>query len=157
MPGELTATERAVKVEEAFQLRVQGLSFAQIGEQLGVTAKTANLWVREAVKEHQWAADEVAMEHRQAAIDRNQELIKSLYDKAKAGDYASIDRLLKVQDQTLTLVGANAPSKVEATGLFGLAAVSDDQLRVLVGHAVADLKSGGYEVIGEPTEPADES
>ena len=155
MSSELTAAERAAKVEEAFQLRVQGLSFGQIGEKLGVTAKTANLWVREAVKEHQWAAAEVAMEHRQAAIDRNQELIKTLYEKAKDGDYPSIDRLLKVQEQNLTLVGANAPAKIEATGLLGVAAVSEDQLKSLVTHAVADLKSSGYEVIGELPEPPD--
>lgn len=156
MPSELSATERAIKVEEAFQLRVQGLSFAQIGEQLGIAAKTANLWVREAVKEHQWAAEEAAMEHRQAAIERNQALIKTLYEKAKDGDYASVDRMLRVQEQTLALVGANAPTKVEATGLLGLATLSEDHLRTLVGHAVADLKSNGYEVLVESPVPADE-
>ncbi len=94
--------EARMKRAAALEYRIQGLTFAAIGERMGVDTSTAHDWVVRAIDEltHEPAAKVLKMElerlnRYQAAIDIN----------AVGGDLPSIESALRIQDRRAKYLG----------------------------------------------------
>lgn len=101
-PKAIEIAERRVKV---LKLRKEGWTYEKIGNELSISDDTARNDCLEAIRSIEWTAEEAAMEVRELVKHRNDELINSLYEKALNGDYGAVDRIIKINEQLLEIVG----------------------------------------------------
>jgi predicted transcriptional regulator len=102
-PRDLALVERRTS---ALRLRKEGYSYRDIAKELGVSDDTARNDVLEGLNASRWIKDEEALEVREMAKARNHDAIKAIYDAVLDGDLGAIDRLIKLNDQLLNMVGA---------------------------------------------------
>ncbi|WP_329064908.1 sigma factor-like helix-turn-helix DNA-binding protein [Amycolatopsis sp. NBC_01480] len=134
---------RAVIAEQtarAYEMRLKGVSYRRIADELGVSLGTAHNRVREAMAER---VDPLVDEYRQFQLDRldsyreaavkvletthwrvDHGRVVALEDEATgtkeplADDgpvLAAIDRLLRIEERTARLLGLDAPAKAEVS------------------------------------------
>jgi hypothetical protein len=108
--------------EQALQLRLAGLNFVTIAEQLGYADRAA------AYKAVTAALGRVVAEQRaetellrQLEVARLDALHVAVWPAALAGDLPAVDRALRITEQRARLLGLNAPVRVETRS----AAVAD--------------------------------
>lgn len=101
------------KKRRAVELRKFGLTFIQIGAELGVTAQTAHHYVKTALEE---LPSENADQLRMIQMERLNAMLVALWPKAQAGDERSIDTGLRVMDKMDRLMGTESPQQVVHTG-----------------------------------------
>jgi predicted transcriptional regulator len=133
--------ERAVKAQRALELRVAGLSLAQIGAELGVTEKSASRYVCDALTKlsEQSLADAEQLRtlelERLDRLQRAAELVLSRNHVHVSGGKVivdeghkliddgpvlhAIDRLLRIGERRAKLLGIDAPAKLEHSGPDG--------------------------------------
>ncbi len=102
----------AEKKEKAIRLRLGGLSFAEIGRQLGVSRTMAFKYINSELKELAAKATHSAEQLRQMELLRLDKLTTSLWLKAAGGDVYAIDRVLKIMERRAKLTGIDGPQKV---------------------------------------------
>ena len=105
----------AERREQALQLRMGGMSYYYIGQELGVSKSTAYLDVQKAIKEIQERYAEDALTVRTMEIKRLDIMMIGLWEKASSGDNVSIDRVIKIMDRKAKLLGLDAPVKSDIT------------------------------------------
>lgn len=101
-PKAIEIAERRVQV---LRLRKEGKTYEQIGTELGISDDTARNDCLAAIRSIEWTQEEAAMEVRELVKHRNDELINSLYEKALNGDYGAVDRIIRINEQLLDIVG----------------------------------------------------
>lgn len=112
MHTDLATIDRIERQNKAMELRRQGLSLDAIAKELHVSHTTVKVDIQEAMKLIQWSTQEKALELRTMIEERNNVAIQAIYKAIQAGDYYAIDRLIKIQDQLLKLLG---PSQIDIT------------------------------------------
>lgn len=101
-PAEIIIAERQL---EAMKMRKEGWSYRDIGDHLGISDDTARRDVITALQAIQWTRDEQAVEVREMAMNRNHDAIKAIYERVLSGDVGAIDRLIRLNEQLLDIVG----------------------------------------------------
>ena len=104
---------------QAYALRVQGKTFLQIGQALGVSESQAHRDVIDRLRQLATLEQAAAEELRALEVDRLDRLLDKLHDGIEAGDQRSIDSALKIATRRAALLGLDAPEKREVTGANG--------------------------------------
>ena len=113
MPSESITSARKMRAQEvevrSVELRKQGLSYRAIGQQL----KTSDTTVRKALKRVftriREETSEKAEELIQLEAERLDDLFNAIWGQAIKGDYAAIDRIIRIMDRRAKLLGLDAP------------------------------------------------
>lgn len=122
---------------DALALRIKGLTFAGIGDALGVDTSTAYRYVRDALSSTLAECAELAEHLRELENQRLDELQASLWDKALAGVLPAADRILRIMERRAKLNGLDAPQKIAPTDPSGenpYIKMSDNELRALAAQ-----------------------
>src|SRR5690348_9182032 len=136
MAGKLriVATERTA---EALELRKAGHSYAAIAAKLGYSNQGA------AYKAVKRALDrtlqEPADELRRVEVERLDDLLAGLWDKAKGGNLWAVDRALAIMQRRAELLGLDA-KPAEPVDERPYAGLSDDDLNREIAAAVESIR-----------------
>ena len=106
----LTAIERRKK---AFELRKSGLTYEKIGMQIGISMQAAHGLIKRELTRLSKQAENDATLIRTLEIERLDDLIAAVWNKAIEGDLGSIDRVLKISERRARFLGLDALVKTE--------------------------------------------
>lgn len=97
---------------QAWELRIRGFTFREIGEQLGISAATAMRWVHEV-----WDTKSIptAEKIRAQELDRMERLLAKLDEDIERGDVKAIGTAIKLSERLCKLTGADMPVRTETT------------------------------------------
>jgi len=110
------ATER-----EALELRKAGATYHQIADRMGISVSGAHAAVTRALKALREETSEEAQSVRQLEIDRLDAMLLGCWEKARRGDAAAIDRVLRIQERRSKYLGLDAPTKTETSATVSAA------------------------------------
>ena len=98
------------KRNRAYDLRLSGKTYRQIGMEMGVSHVTAQNWVKDYLAEVTLPlVDEV----RKQEVDRMQRILDRLEARADEGDDKALALQLKVSERLCKMLGADAPQQVQ--------------------------------------------
>lgn len=110
------ATDRQL---QALQLRQDGYTYQQIGDELGITKEAAWMLVDKALKNYREAVKESTRELVEITLAQLDGLLHTYIPLTKTGDDKAAGVVLKTISEKAKLVGMYAPSKTELTGKDG--------------------------------------
>lgn len=105
--------------EQAVALRVQGLSYLEIGRRMSITKQTAHSLVTKGLQETARRMAEDAEDVRQIELDRLDLAIALVMERVKKKDLAAVERLVRLEERRAKLLGLDAPDKYEHAGVGG--------------------------------------
>ncbi|OKJ06817.1 sigma factor-like helix-turn-helix DNA-binding protein [Kitasatospora sp. CB01950] len=107
-------TESQFRQHDAVELRRTGMSYAQIGEQLGVDRKTAWTYVQRALaaRARETVVDRDALIGEQVVILDT--VFEGMLPKAALGDTRAAEIVIRALDRHAKLFGLDAPIRVNA-------------------------------------------
>ncbi len=124
---------------EAWKMRVNGATFREIGEAMGIPLTTAHDWCRKAREANQQEAAEIRKDAREQALERLQPAAARaarLYEETGRADHARA--LAALEKRIAELVGSDAPKQVQVSGHDGgplrYAVMTDEELRKEAGE-----------------------
>ena len=121
MPQKLTA--KTLKVAErraqAFDLRMEGYSFRDIGRKLGISHTAAHKHVQKGLEDLARTSEDKAKMLILMEASRLDRLQQGCWDAATKGDLYAIDRVLKLMERRAKLFGLDAPNKIAQTNIDG--------------------------------------
>lgn len=100
--------------EKAAQLKLAGWTDREIAAHLGVSLGTANTDINAVLERLQESAEDAIARQRRLALARLEKSIKGIWPGIEAGDLATVDTLVKVEQRRARLLGLDAPTKVES-------------------------------------------
>lgn len=101
---------RHARRAEAVTLAMAGLSYEKIGEELGITPKSAwNLVNRTIEETRNYAVDELRLLEN-ARLDR---MTTAIWNKVLEGDLNAVNAYLRISERRAKLNGLDAPTKVQ--------------------------------------------
>ena len=96
---------RSERAEQALSLRKAGLTYKEIGRRMGFTEQRAyHLVTQELARLNQQRA-EAAEAVSRLELERLDRLLAAIWDKAQAGDFGAIDRVLSIMARRARLLG----------------------------------------------------
>jgi hypothetical protein len=107
--------------ETALDWRRAGPSFERIGEKMGISKVRAHQLVTEAMEHTRQVIASGADELRAEEVARLDGMLEKLWPKARRGEVAAVDRVLKIGERRAKLLGIEAPVRIETTGKDGKA------------------------------------
>jgi len=114
------ATEGAAeRQQQALDLRIAGATYRQIGQQLGVSVKTAYNDVDAALEELAVLRRGKAEKLQEIELDRCEKLTIGLWPKVRQGDAQAVRAVVAVMDRRAKLLGLDTPTKHEVGGAGG--------------------------------------
>lgn len=130
------SANRAERAARAFALRKAGLSYRDIGAELGVSHQLVYRDVQATIK---MFLDEAREHHTQImAIEaaRLDDLQRVMWEQAAMGDRRAVDTVLKIMERRAKLLGLDTPVATKAVNVTltpdELKAMSDDELQRLI-------------------------
>lgn len=105
--------------EQALLLRRSGLSYAAIGQRIGLSKSRAHALVQMGLEDARQQIVTQSDELRTEEISRLDGMLAKVYAKAAKGDLQAVDRVLKIGERRAKLLGLEAPVRIEATGKDG--------------------------------------
>jgi len=114
----------------ALELRKRGMSYRQIGQELGVSRNTAHKYVTAELDELRAETRASAEQLRDLELERLDQYLARLQPKIEDGDEKAIATALRVQERRAKLTGLDAPQRTEVT-IGGESVI--DRLREVVG------------------------
>ncbi len=108
-PIVINKRERAT---QALDLRKAGISYEIIAQRLGYSNRTAAYRAVSTILDK--SEKEAASDLREMELRRLDDLFLSIYKKARDGDYAAIDRCLKIMERRAKIAGLDAPEKTQS-------------------------------------------
>jgi len=104
--------QRQHERNKAYELRLSGMTYREIGARLGVSHVTAMKWVTEHLADETLPlVDEV----RKMEYDRMMRIIERNEEKALEGDDKALNMMLKTSESLRKMLGADMPTKTETT------------------------------------------
>jgi predicted transcriptional regulator len=137
-PTSPTRTKADIRRLRALEMRAEGMTFAAIGEQLGITSASAYKAVSKAIKELAEREHEAAVEVRQMQHLRCQALYRTYVPKALDGDIKSAQLVLKVMEREAALYGLDTAPRVEVAGSVNLTVADVEEARKIGEAALRD-------------------
>ena len=93
---------RSERAEQALSLRKAGLTYKEIGRRMGFTEQRAyHLVTQELARLNQQRAEAAS----RLELERLDRLLAAIWDKAQAGDFGAIDRVLSIMARRAKLLG----------------------------------------------------
>lgn len=132
---------RAVQNQQrALQLRMGGMSYEAIGQELNMNRSSAWEAVQRALRE---MIEEPAREVRRLELQRLDKLLVGLWEKATAGDVKVINQVLAILKRRAEMLGLDEPIKIEAetrtvTDLTRLSDSDLEKLESILARAAAN-------------------
>lgn len=114
MTGGRTSAKRLRAIErrkQAWELRLAGHTYAEIGAELGVSSQRAHVYVTQVQAQTQQRCNEEAETLRALELERLDAVQMPLWDRVESGDLRAIDALLKIMDRRAKLLGLYAAPK----------------------------------------------
>lgn len=108
-PKKIRVAERQAAV---LQLRLAGLPFSRIAEQLGISIGYANKLATRALAEYHTSAQSDAGDLLALSISRLDRLMATLWPRAIGGNLGAVDRVLAVEQRRARLLGLEAPTRL---------------------------------------------
>lgn len=142
-----------LREREALELRKAGASYDQIGQKLDVSRDTARAIVMKAMQSIKSECEESAEEIRDLELARIDSMLLGLWEKARRGDVAAVDRVLRLQDRRAKLMGLDATPAQPAQA--SLPAGEVFQTFTQLAAALIDKESSRVETVVIPP-PRDE-
>jgi hypothetical protein len=99
-----------LKEVEALNLRLQGLSFSEIGRKMGISEVAAHTIVMRLLYRYDGELAQKVPEARREEIERCRTLIGYLKVKCKKGDTKAIQTTMKLSERISRLQGLDAPT-----------------------------------------------
>jgi hypothetical protein len=133
---------------KAWDLRVRGKTYREIGAALGVSGKTAHQDCHAVLDRIKTETDDKAEHHRELQLARLERLTAVLMPMAEGGDLDAMDRLDKLEKRRAALLGLDAPTRSELTGKDGAPVPIDargsliERLAGLVAGAASEGSTG---------------
>jgi DNA-binding CsgD family transcriptional regulator len=115
-PRKVKAAERK---KQALARRIGGWTFAQIGEELGISAQAAYNLVKSALAETNAKTAEEAEILRRLELERLDTMRSAIWGLVLKGDVQAIDRALRISKRMSELTGIDAPTKIAPTDPTG--------------------------------------
>lgn len=103
----------AVSRLEVFKLRVQGLTFEQIGHRIGMSEETARRYVHKELEKIQVETREMGLILRDERLQDLAELMDTYLPLARTGCKKALDAVLKIMDRESRFLGMDAPTKTQ--------------------------------------------
>ena len=128
---------RALELErKSLALRMSGASYRAIGDALGCSHQAASDAVERAMSRIEALNKREAARYRAMELQRLDEMQASVYRRARGGDVAAVDRVIKCIQERAKLLGLYAAEKKEvqfSTALEGVdfASLTDEQLAAI--------------------------
>lgn len=97
---------------KAYELRLAGKTYRQIGMAMGIGHETARRWITQHLAEETLPLVE---EVRKTEVDRMLRILDRLEARAEMGDDKAIALQLKVSERLCKMLGADMPTQVEVT------------------------------------------
>lgn len=147
--AEAATEERRAK---AWDLRVRGKTYREIGSELGVSHVTAWEDVKAIGDRIRSQTDESAEHHRAMQLQRLDKVISVLMPLVDVGDLDAMDRLDKFEKRRAALLGLDAPAKQElaVSALVASPAAAAALVRERFGEHAA--KSDPGKTPGDPSD-----
>ncbi len=114
----LTAADRLNKTEKALRMSARGVSYTEIGQQLGIRRQLASTLVNEGLANRAEHRDQ----DRERAIAHYQEVIRAAWQSYAKVDDRSLNKsghlnaAIRAQERIDKIAGNEAPKKYEDTG-----------------------------------------
>lgn len=129
----------AERQRKALELRKGGATYEQIAKSLGLADKSnARQDVQAAILA---IIEEPAKEVLRLELDRCDAMLLGLWQKAKSGDGAAVDRVLRIMDRRACYLGLDAPKKQEHSGSIETKG-SHDALLYRIAHLAQSAAAG---------------
>lgn len=141
--------EIAQRRQQVAQMRMANVPVEQIAASLGIDDTTVYKDIKATLDAALVRAGE---ELRGMQIMRYEELIKSIWLAAKAGNLKAIDRLLDIMAAENKLIGADAPTKIAPTtpdGLESYEALSPDAVMTMLDQEINSIIQSAKEREGQ--------
>lgn len=100
-------TQRADKINRAYELRLKGRTYREIGEALGVSHVTARKWVTEHLES---VTLPLVEEVRKQEVDRLTRYLDRLDERVDEGDDKAIGLAIKISESLRKLLGVDVPT-----------------------------------------------
>lgn len=113
------AVQGAEQRIKCLQLRKLGLSYQEIGDQLGISRQQAHKHVWKALDQYAITTEEEVAEAKATELARLDGMLKGHYPKAMAGHVGSAQICLKINERRSKLLGLDAPTKIAPTSPDG--------------------------------------
>lgn len=152
----IEAAERRIK---ALELRKRGASFRVIGDQLGVSGKTAHQDYKAAMAELAELEHDTAEEYRTMELARLDMALIALAPKLRNGNVEAINAWIRASESRRKLLGLDAPAKTALTNPDGTALATQQQMIGVVLNLLApypDLRLALAAQLTEETDAADD-
>lgn len=95
---------------QAYDLRLKGLSYRQIAARMGVSVGTAHRWVNEYLEA---VTLPMVEQVRKQEVDRLMRYLERLDERIDDGDDKAISIALKISERLCKMLGADMPTQVE--------------------------------------------
>lgn len=101
---------------KALEYRRAGLSYANIGKQLGISGSTAYGYVSRALEETRKLATDTAEEVKQLELERLDKMLLGCIEGAYRGNLKNIETVLRIQERRAKYLGLDAAGKIDLSG-----------------------------------------
>ncbi|NLF57646.1 MAG: hypothetical protein GX580_08405 [Candidatus Hydrogenedens sp.] len=109
-PDALRAAERR---HRAFALRLEGRTFRQIGDELGINGGTAHRDITRHMAEQRERFAELAADALTLELERLDSMLAAVWQSAMGGHLPAVDRVLKISERRARLLGLDRPAPVD--------------------------------------------
>ena len=102
------------KRKRALELRMQGLTYREIGAAMGCSTNQACAMVSKIIKDRAAEIDDLVRQQSDLSLMRLDSMVKALWPKASAGDTDAVQALIRVEERRSKLLGLDAPQRIQA-------------------------------------------
>ncbi|WP_075723248.1 sigma factor-like helix-turn-helix DNA-binding protein [Corynebacterium stationis] len=131
------ALELQHRKKEALQLRLEGMTYAEIAERMGKSLSTVHGYVTDSLAE---VTKEYAQQLRDLEAARLDALQHAVWERAIDGDLSAMDRVIKIMDRRARLLGLDAPQQVAVNN--GVDVDIDGAVDKLIAVAMREVADG---------------
>jgi hypothetical protein len=121
---------------DALELRKQGKSPPEIGEEIGTSRSYAHELVKGALDDLVKEPSEQVLKLELSRLDA---ILNSIWKKVRAGDVQSIDRALRIMERRAAYLGIDAPKSMH----FDVSKLTNDQLQQIISGCAPEAASAG--------------
>lgn len=107
--------EAALHEQQALDLRIAGVSYRDIAKAIGLSPSGAHKAVDRALAEIAEQTNEKAERVRSIELQRLDKMSTAVWKEVVNGNYAAIDRALRIQERRSRLLGLDAPERKDVT------------------------------------------
>lgn len=100
--------------EQALKLRALGMSYRQIGEQLGVSDTSARRYIKRALERHLEELRESVEEHIEQQLMQLDAMLLALQKKMAVGDTKAINTAIRLLERKAKLLGLDYSDRAQA-------------------------------------------